>query len=88
MLLYSQKIQRISFKVTFTANGQVSALITPSMEGNKYLPALTLIYPTDNISRSYILKVTCPALRKGYKKFPQCSSEIGELTEHYHSNVD
>jgi hypothetical protein len=51
--LFIAESQRITFKVTLLANGQLSALITPRMNGNGKLSTFILTSSMDQINRSY-----------------------------------
>jgi hypothetical protein len=59
-LFYCQKNQEITFKVTFVANGQISAILTPGQPATENFPSS--IHSADQINGSYFLEVTCPSL--------------------------
>ncbi len=51
------KNQRITFKVTFVADGQPLELIIPRMNGNGYLSALIWTHATDQINGKYFAQL-------------------------------
>jgi hypothetical protein len=60
-LIYCQKNQRLTLKVSFIASGQFSALITLRCLTTDDL-VLSSTNSTDQINGTYFLKVTCPTL--------------------------
>jgi hypothetical protein len=63
-LIFCQANQRVISEVIFAVNGQLSTHIFAILSHNGQLSALNSLRTTDQINRSYILKVlvTCPVL--------------------------
>jgi hypothetical protein len=61
-LIICQANQRITSKVTFEVNGELSTHVFAILSYDGQLSALNSPCTTDQINGSYILKVTCPAL--------------------------